>query len=94
VVVHLFEANVIVPRIMEQKVALPPVLTIASVLIMGVLLGGLGRIVAVPILAVLVVVVRHVLRGAVYGEDVELESAVLRPSGQFRIPKQTAGGIG
>jgi predicted PurR-regulated permease PerM len=93
VVVHLFEANVVVPRIMERKVALPPVLTIASVLIMGVLLGGIGLIVAVPILAVLVVVVRHVLRGAVYGEDIALESAVLRSTGQFRIPKQTAGEV-
>src|SRR2546427_5605487 len=46
------EANVVVPRIMEQRVALPPVLTIAGVLIMGTLLGVVGLVVAVPVLAV------------------------------------------
>jgi len=90
VVVHLVEANLVVPRIMQKKVALPPVLTIASVLIMGALLGAIGLIVAVPVLAVLMVLVRHVLRGEVYGEDAALESAVLQPSGQYRIPKVPA----
>jgi len=42
-----FEANVVVPRIMQRKVELPPVLTIASVLVMGTLLGAIGLIVAV-----------------------------------------------
>lgn len=84
VVVHLIEANVIVPRIMERKVSLPPVLTIASVLIMALLLGPIGLIVAVPVLAVTMVVVRHVLQGAIYGEGVPLEAAVLRTTGQHR----------
>jgi predicted PurR-regulated permease PerM len=48
VVVHVFEANVVVLRIMQHKVDLPPVLTISSVLIMGTLLGPIGLIVAVP----------------------------------------------
>lgn len=87
IVVHILEANVVLPRIMERKVSLPPVLTIASVLVMGALLGAIGLVVAVPILAVVLVLVRHVLRGAVYGEAPELESAVLRPSGQFRVVK-------
>src|SRR5439155_1542372 len=41
VAVHFFEANLIAPLIMEKKVALPPVLTIASVLVMGTLLGAI-----------------------------------------------------
>lgn len=87
VVVHVIEANVVVPRIMEKKVALPPVLTIASVLIMGALLGAIGLVVAVPILAVVMVLLRHILRGEVYGEAVAFESAVLKPSGQYRVPQ-------
>ena len=54
-------------RVMERQVNLPPVLTIAGVLIMGRLFG-LGPLVAVPIIAVIMVLVRHVLLGEVYGD--------------------------
>ena len=79
VVVHIFEANIVVPRIMQHKVDLPPVLTIASVLIMGKLLGPIGLIVAVPFLCVVMVLVRHILHREIYGE-VTTEQAVLRPT--------------
>jgi predicted PurR-regulated permease PerM len=80
VVVHVFEANVVVPRIMQRKVDLPPVLTIASVLIMGTLLGAIGLIVAVPLLCVVMVLIRHILHAQVYGETGEYKTAVLRPT--------------
>jgi len=83
VLVHIVEANVVHPLIMQHRVALPPVLTILSVLIMGNLAGVLGLPVAVPLLAVIMVVVRHVLVYRAYGEhraNVEPPPAVLRPS--------------
>jgi len=80
VVVHVFEANVVVPRIMQRKVELPPVLTIASVLIMGSLLGAIGLIVAVPVLCVTMVLIRHILHGELYGEPGRFKPAVLRPT--------------
>jgi predicted PurR-regulated permease PerM len=80
VLVHVIEANVIVPRIMQRRVDLPPVLTIASVLIMGTLLGAIGLIVAVPLLCVTMVVIRHILHGEIYGEPGQFRPAVLRPS--------------
>lgn len=92
VVVHVFEANFVVPRIMEKKVALPPVLTIASVLIMATLLGAIGLVVAVPILAVTMVVVRHVVQGRIYGEGEGLEAAVLKSSAEFRVPRTKTSG--
>src|SRR5207247_11000386 len=61
VAVHVLEANVVVPRIMQRQVSLPPVLTIASVLTMGTLIGVVGLVVAVPVLAVTMVVVRHIV---------------------------------
>jgi len=85
VVVHVIEANVVGPLIMERKVALPPVLTIASVLVMGTLLGMVGLVVAVPILATVIVFVRHVVHGEIYG-DAATQSAVLRHTDEFRIP--------
>lgn len=85
VLVHVIEANVVGPLIMERKVSLPPVLTIASVLVMGTLLGVVGLVVAVPVLATVVVFVRHVVHGEIYG-DVATQSAVLRHTDEFRIP--------
>jgi predicted PurR-regulated permease PerM len=80
VLVHVFEANVIVPRIMQRKVDLPPVLTIASVLVMGTLLGAIGLIVAVPVLCVTMVLIRHIVHREIYGEPAGAEPAVLRPT--------------
>ena len=60
VVVHLFEANIVGPMIMERQVQLPPVLTLLSVLIMGHLLGVVGILVAVPVLAASMVIVRRI----------------------------------
>ena len=87
VAVHVIEANVVVPRIMERRLALPPVLTIASVLVMGTLLGVVGLVVAVPVLAVTMVIVRHVLQGEIYGDAAHLEPAVLRTTAEHRVPK-------
>jgi predicted PurR-regulated permease PerM len=60
VVVHLFEANLVHPLIMERKVNLPPVLSILSVLIMAELLGLIGLLVAVPVLASTLVIIRRI----------------------------------
>ena len=66
IVVHLIEGNVVAPLIMSKKVDLPPVLTIVFVLIVGKLLGPLGLLVAVPALAVIMVVVRRILLTRLY----------------------------
>ena len=66
VVVHLFEGNVLMPKVMQGKVHLPPVMTILSVLIMGTMIGGVGLVVAVPALAVVMVVVRRILMNRIY----------------------------
>jgi predicted PurR-regulated permease PerM len=68
VVVHLIEANLVSPLLMQSRVALPPVLTILSVLVMAELAGPIGLVVAVPALATVMVVVRHVLLHHVYGD--------------------------
>ena len=92
VVVHMIEANLVGPLIMERKVSLPPVLTIASVLVMGTLFGVIGLIVAVPILALTLVVVRHVVQGEIYSDAGQIGPAVLRKAerrggGDRRIPE-------
>ncbi len=64
--VHLIEANVVAPLIFEHKLSLPPVFTIVSVLVMGTIMGAFGLLVAVPTLAVVMVVTRDVLFAEVY----------------------------
>jgi predicted PurR-regulated permease PerM len=60
VIIHIIEANFVHPLIMERRVHLPPVLSILSVLIMAELLGPVGLLVAVPVLATLMVVTRRI----------------------------------
>jgi predicted PurR-regulated permease PerM len=75
--VHLIEANFVAPVVMERQVNLPPVITIAGVLLIGKLFGLAGLIVAVPILAFVMVLIRHILMGEVYGDPV----SEVKPSG-------------
>jgi hypothetical protein len=51
---------------MSKKVELPPVLTIVAVLVVGKLLGPLGLVVALPMLAVVMVIVRRILINRIY----------------------------
>ena len=60
IIVHLIEANFVAPMIMERQVHLPPVLSILSVLVMAHLLHVVGLLVAVPVLATTMVLVRRV----------------------------------
>lgn len=95
VAVHLVEANFIAPMIMERQVQLPPVLTLLSVLVMAHLLDLIGLLVAVPVLATSMVVVRRLyvyrvlegkgFRRAVRDQPVELRvpddgSVLVHPS--------------
>ncbi len=66
VVVHLVEGNLVSPLVMSKQVELPPVLTIMAVLVVGSLLGPLGLVVALPTLAMIMVIVRHILINRIY----------------------------
>lgn len=98
VVVHLVEANVVHPVIMQHRVALPPVLTILSVLVMAKVGGLLGMLVAVPALATLVVLLRHVLIFQLYGERPAAPGApahaVLQPSREIPVVTPPAPPLG
>jgi predicted PurR-regulated permease PerM len=74
IVVQLIESNLITPMIERRTVELPPALTIISQLALGVLIGGLGLVLATPLLAVVMVLVQTVYIQDVLGDrDVETE---------------------
>lgn len=50
-------ANIVTPLIQKKMINLPPALTLISQLIMGALSGALGIILAVPLLAMLIILV-------------------------------------
>ena len=68
VVVHLIEGNFVAPLVMQRGVHLPAVFSIMAVLVLGKLFGAVGLLVAVPMLAVVMVLVRKVLIERVYGD--------------------------
>ena len=68
-VIHVAENQLVIPLLMHRKVDLPPVLTIMSVLICSKLLGPFGLLVAVPTLAVVMVLVRRVLIVRIYEDE-------------------------
>jgi predicted PurR-regulated permease PerM len=80
VVVHVVEGNVVAPMVFERGVKLPPVLTIMSVLVMGTVVGPIGLVVAVPLLAVVLVVTRKILKERIYHDAPEPVVAELRPA--------------
>lgn len=86
VVVHLIEANFVAPVVMERQVNLPPVITIAGILLIGKLFGLGGLIIAVPILALVMILVRHILLGEVYGDPISATA----PSGTIPADAEPA----
>lgn len=92
--VHIFEANIVLPKIMHKQVHLPPVLTVLAVLLMGKLLGPIGLIVAVPVLVIVDVVVRRILINRIYEgqgfrrstRDSALVMRVPAPPGSVLLP--------
>jgi predicted PurR-regulated permease PerM len=59
VAVHQFEGHVLIPLIQRRVVAVPPAMTLFSVLGFGVLFGPLGVVFATPLAVVLMVMVKN-----------------------------------
>jgi predicted PurR-regulated permease PerM len=73
-VIHIVEANLVIPLITQKQVEIPPVLSMMAVLLVGRLLGPVGLPVAVPLLAVAIVLVRRILVNRIYHGE-----SLLRP---------------
>jgi len=58
VIVHFIESHMLIPLLMKGGINLPPVLTILAQALMALLLGFIGLMCAVPLLAATTVAVR------------------------------------
>lgn len=70
-VIQNLEANVLMPIIFEKTVHLPPVLTLVAQLLLGAMLGLIGVILATPLMAALIVVVKMVYVEDVLGDEMD-----------------------
>jgi predicted PurR-regulated permease PerM len=66
VIVHIIEGNLVLPLITAKRVEIPPVLSMMAVLIVAKLFGVFGVIVAVPMAAVVMVLIRRVVIHRLY----------------------------
>lgn len=59
IVVQVVESNFITPQIQQRLVNIPPALIIIAQLIMGVLTGGWGLLLATPLMLIIIIVVQQ-----------------------------------
>jgi predicted PurR-regulated permease PerM len=67
--IQMFEGYVLTPNVQRRSVSLPPALTIAAQVLLGVLVGALGVILATPLAATGLVVVKELYMREVLGDD-------------------------
>lgn len=58
VVIHIVEGYILVPLVQRRVVHLPPALTLSALIVLGVLAGFLGLLLATPLVAAAMVIVR------------------------------------
>ena len=66
------ESNILTPIVMKKGVDVPPVVTILAGSVMAILFGFMGLLVAVPLAAALMVVVKTTYVRPVIGDDVQV----------------------
>jgi predicted PurR-regulated permease PerM len=90
--VQLIESNIVTPLIERETVELPPALTIIFQLALAVLVGGLGLVLATPLLAVLMVVIEMVYVQDILGDrDTQMYEKKLDPEGSEMPDPADAG---
>nr|WP_229374877.1 AI-2E family transporter [Fibrella rubiginis] len=56
--IQLIESNLLTPLVQNKMISMPPALVLISQLIMGVFVGGIGLILATPVMAVVLILVK------------------------------------
>jgi predicted PurR-regulated permease PerM len=81
-VIQNLDGFVITPLVQQRAISVPPVLVVAGQLLLGVIFGFLGLLLAVPLVAVLFVMVKMI-----YVEDVLMREALVK--GESEAQKKT-----
>ena len=89
IVVHLIEGYIRVPLVQRRVVPLPPALTLSAQIILGVVAGFLGLLLATPLVAAAIVIIR-----TVYVEDVLGDHTTTERSAQKNMASYADSGGG
>jgi predicted PurR-regulated permease PerM len=87
ILINQIEGNLIVPRVISAKVGLSPLTVIVALFVGGELLGVLGLLVAVPLVAVFRIIAEKVVDEATPSPDTEAE----RSRAEERGPREAKG---
>lgn len=74
--VQLIESNLVTPIIERNTIELPPAVTILFQLALAVMVGGLGLVLATPLLSVIIVVIQMVYVQDVLGDNSVLDDTI------------------
>jgi predicted PurR-regulated permease PerM len=81
IVVQVLENNLFVPRIMDQSVGINPIVTILAIAAFGALFGFVGALLAIPLAAMVQIIVQQLLALRVAAPKVgRSRVSVLRPA--------------
>jgi predicted PurR-regulated permease PerM len=72
-IIQTLEGFVLTPLVQQKAIALPPVLVISAQLLLGILFGFLGVMLAVPIVAVAFVLIKMLYVEDALGNNVEVK---------------------
>jgi predicted PurR-regulated permease PerM len=73
-VLQQLEGNVLTPLVQQHAVSLPPAITLIAILLFGLLFGPLGYLLATPIAAVIMALVKLLYVRDTLGDEVSLKS--------------------
>lgn len=73
-IIHLVTSYLVAPLIQLEAISLPPALTIVGQILLAYLVGGLGLLLATPLIAVIIVLVEVLYVKQVLGDDITLLS--------------------
>ena len=88
--IQLFESNVITPLVVKAELNLPPAALLLFQVIAGLIFGFLGVLMAVPILAMLITLVRELYSVDVLGHKQDQTVTVVSPNGELTLGKAPA----
>jgi len=71
--VQFLEGHILAPLLMKRGVDLPPVVTLIGLSLMAIVFGFLGMMVAVPVLAAVMVVIKKLYVEDVVGDEIGAE---------------------
>jgi predicted PurR-regulated permease PerM len=91
-IVQAIESNIVTPQVQKRTVSMPPVLGMVGQLLFGVFFGFLGLLLATPLVAAIIVLVKMLYVEDVLGDKENEDDKAVTPSGKGDSTKDLVEG--